>query len=113
MNNPIISWRHSPKKYQYLNIIGKIVCLTKIYVPTADFSSSDPYFVGIIDFKKKGKIIGQIINETDQEIKIGHKVIGVIRRGKGVGQSEIVEYLVKFKLNVHDYKANIVKTTYN
>lgn len=98
MNNPIVSWRNSRKRYQYLNKTGRIVCLTKIHAATADFSPYAPYFVGIVDFGRKGKIAGQIINETDKEIRIGSKVIGIIRRGKEIGQSEIVEYLVKFKL---------------
>jgi len=98
MNNPIISWRNSPQKYQLLNKTGKIISWTKIYTTTADFSANTPYLVGIIDFGKNGKTTGQIINETNKSIKIGQKVTGVIRQGKEVSKSEIIEYLVKFKI---------------
>lgn len=97
MNNPINSWRNNKNKYRYLNKIGRIVCLTKIYTPTADFSPSAPYFVGIIEFKNKERISGQIVNEKEKEIKIKDRVIGIIRRGKEVTSDGIVEYLVKLK----------------
>ena len=97
MNNPIISWRNSAKKYQFLNKLGHVVSFTKIYTATADFSGNIPYYVGIIDFGKNIKTIGQIVNESPRNLKIGQKVIGIIRLGKKVEPSEIVEYLVKFK----------------
>ena len=96
MNTPIKNWRNK-SKYQYLGKFGKIVCLTRIYSSTADFSQSVPYFVGIIEFENKKRIAGQIINEKKEAIKIGERVIGIIRKGKETANDEIVEYLVKFK----------------
>lgn len=98
MNNPIKSWRNNKNKYHYLNKIGKIVCLTKIYTAATNFSAYIPYYVGIIELGNKERISGQIINERKEEIKIGDKVIGIIRKGKETANNEIVEYLVKFKV---------------
>lgn len=98
MNNPINSWRKNKNKYEYLNKIGKIVCLTKIHSAATDFSAYVPYYVGIIEMGNKEKISGQIVNEKEEEIKIGDKVIGIIRKGKETANNEIVEYLVKFKV---------------
>ena len=98
MNSPIVSWRNSQKRYHYLNKIGKIVCLTKIYTATKDFSKNVPYYVGIIEFETKERITGQIVNEKEKEAKIGDSVIGIIRKGKETANDEIVEYLVKFKV---------------
>ncbi|HNY04346.1 MAG TPA: OB-fold domain-containing protein [Candidatus Woesebacteria bacterium] len=97
MNNPIISWRSSSKKYQFLNKVGQIVSFTKIHTATTDFSRNVPYYVGVINFGKNIKTIGQIVNESRKEIKIGQKVIGIIRLGKKVEPNEVVEYLIKFK----------------
>jgi uncharacterized OB-fold protein len=98
MNNPINSWRNNINKYQYLNKIGKVVCLTKIHTATQDFTKYTPYFVGIIEFGNKERISGQIVCENNIEIKINDKVIGILRKGKETPNDGIVEYLVKFKV---------------
>lgn len=97
MSSPIKSWRNNKNKYQYLDKLGKIVCLTKIYTATADFSKEVPYSVGIIEFEDKEKIAGQIVNENEKEIKTGDRVIGIIRKGRETANDGIIEYLVKFK----------------
>lgn len=98
MNNPINSWRNNKSKYQYLDKLGKIVCLTKIYTAIAGFSKNVPYYVGIIELENEERITGQLVNEREKEIKTGSGVIGIIRQGKETANDEIVEYLVKFKV---------------
>ncbi len=96
MTTPIKNWRDK-NKYQYLGKYGKIVCLTRIYNPTTGFSKSVPYDIGIIEFGNKKRVVGQIVNEKNEEIKIKERVVGIIRKGKEVASDEIIEYLVKFK----------------
>jgi len=87
MKNTIEYWRDGLNKYLYLGKTGKVLSYTRM----------EEILVAVIDFGKNGNVIGSLIN-TAKKIKIGDRVIGVIRRVGKPNESGLVQYGVKFKL---------------
>jgi uncharacterized OB-fold protein len=86
-DSPINAWRRNQKRYQFLGKIGRVV----------SFTQGERYFAQI-EFPDGQKTIGQIVSENKGEnLDIGSKVVGVLRRLKSPDKDDIVQYLVKFK----------------
>ncbi|OGF98725.1 hypothetical protein A3D78_07315 [Candidatus Gottesmanbacteria bacterium RIFCSPHIGHO2_02_FULL_39_14] len=97
MLSPVKIWRNQKKIKSLLFLKGKIVSYTQIYVPPAGFEAQAPYIVAIAEFNKGLRIIAQLVDYLDVNLKIGQKVITVLRRTKDPGLEGIIPYGIKFK----------------
>ena len=97
MLSPVKIWRNQKKIKSLLFLKGKIVSYTQIYVPPAGFEAQAPYIVAIAEFNKGLRIIAQLVDYLDANLKIGQKVITVLRRTKDPGLEGIIPYGIKFK----------------
>ncbi len=97
MTNPSQVWRHHKTLNKYLNRTGKLLVWTKISVPPLGFEDFIPYISGIVEFENGEKMPAQIVDCEESSLKPNLKVVTVIRRGKKVNPSEIIEYIVKVR----------------
>lgn len=89
-------WRRAKKIGKYLGKKGKVESFTRILQAPAGFEKQTPFWVGIVKFPNGEKITAQLVD--GKGIRVGSKVVGVLRRIGTVEKSEVVEYGVKFKL---------------
>ncbi len=88
-------WRRAKKNYKYLGKRGTVESLTKIVQAPAGYEEMAPYWVGVIRLRCGKKVTAQLVG--GEEIRIGSKVFGALRRVKAVNKSSVIEYGIKFK----------------
>ncbi len=91
------TWRQHKILHKYLNKKGKLLVWTKITVPPSGFEDFIPYYSGIVQFEEGEKLPVQIVDFKEEQLVENVEVITVIRRGKKVTTSDIIEYTVKVK----------------
>jgi uncharacterized OB-fold protein len=98
MNSPVAIWRNQKKIRDNLNKTGEIISYTKIHVAPPEYESYVPYYVALVRLDSGDLTYGQLIDMTDDEVKIGVKVTAVLRRIRNVAAEEVLEYGVKFTI---------------
>ena len=98
MNSPIKTWRNSKNQHKYLGKKGKIVSFTQINAGPVGFENQTPYWAGIIELEDGERIAGVLIAVRNQKPKASNKTIGILRIMRDVGEEEVVEYGVKWKI---------------
>ncbi|PIQ73252.1 hypothetical protein COV58_03500 [Candidatus Roizmanbacteria bacterium CG11_big_fil_rev_8_21_14_0_20_36_8] len=94
--SPIRLWRNQKKDRDNLNLVGKIVSWTEIFVAPKRFKDNSPYTVLLVKLQNGNFIYGQLVDFEKSDREIGKTVKTVLRR-QGISQlEEIVEYGVKF-----------------
>ncbi len=97
MISPIKVWRRQKEIRKVLGKKGKILVWTKIFTPGADFKKYAPYPVVLVELENKEKIYGQLADYEDVDLKIGRKVISILRKVRSSTDEEVIAYGVKFK----------------
>ncbi len=98
MISPVKIWRRQEEIRKILGYEGKVISWTKIFVSGLDFKKFVPYFVVLVELKNKTKVVGQLVDFNGNKLKIGEKVVAVLRKVKDVKEEDIIPYSVKFKL---------------
>jgi len=91
-------WRRQQEIRQYLGKIGHIVSYTQIHSAGQDFIGQTPYFCVLVELLDGEKLFGQLAGFYPEGIRIGQKVISILRLGKEVVHDEIVEYALKWRV---------------
>ena len=97
MKSAVTIWRKQKKDKLLLGQQGKIVTWTTINIPPPKFMGLTPYSVVLVELENKQKVYGQLVNFEENELKIGQKVMSILRRSGKVGAEDVIEYGVKFK----------------
>ena len=97
MLSPVKIWRNQKKVNQLLNQKGKIISWTKIHIPPTGFELQAPYIVTIVRFNSGKQYTAQLVDYSDSQLKIGQRVISVLRRTKDPGEEGVIPYGIKFK----------------
>ena len=97
MNSPIQSWRQQKITRGLLSKTGKIITWTKIYVSTAEYKAYTPYPVVLVEFEGGERAYGQLVDFEEKDVKIGNKVISILRILHKGSAEDIVEYGLKFR----------------
>ncbi len=97
MVSPVKIWRNQKKIKKLLNLEGKIISFTKIYVPPAGFEAQAPYIVAIAKLKNGLFYTAQLVDCCFSEVFIGQKIKTVLRRTKNPGEEGVIPYGIKFK----------------
>lgn len=92
--SPAIIKRTKENRYRFLGKVGRVKSFTSIAVSPSGLKNRAPYLVGIVDFGKEKATLPLADVEQD-EVKIGMKVVGVMRRMLEPGKDEIIVYGVK------------------
>lgn len=98
MISPVKLWRRQKKIREYLGRTGQILTWTKIYVAASCFKHQSPYLVVLVKFENGERAVGQLVDYHEKDLKIGEKVISVLRRVRKSGKEEVIPYGLKFKL---------------
>lgn len=90
------------RKGKLQNIIysgkGEIFSYTVIHAAPRGFEYRKPYVLAIIKLAEGPMLTAQIVDCEPQEVGIGSKVKSVFRRIEARGDSEIIKYGYKFRL---------------
>lgn len=86
------------QEFTIINFCGKgtVETFTKITTPSKIFSKQPPYCIGIIRLKEGPKILAQIVDIEFENLKIGLIVQTSFRKIYSTGESEIINYGLKF-----------------
>ncbi len=97
MISPIKIWRRQKEIRVILGKKGKVLAWTKIYAAGADFKKYAPYPVVLVKLENKEKVYGQLVDFQDQDLKIGKKVVSVLRKVRAASDEGVIAYGIKFK----------------
>lgn len=97
MISPVKIWRRQKEIRKILGKKGKILTWTKIQAPGSDFKKYAPYPVVLVKLENKEKAYGQLVDWEKEDLKIGKKVVSVLRKVREPSKEGIIAYGVKFK----------------
>ncbi len=97
MISPIKIWRRQKEIRKILGMNGRVLVWTKIYTPGFDFKKYAPYPVVLVELKNKEKVYGQLVDYKDEDLKMGMKVVSVLRKVREPSVDGVIAYGVKFK----------------
>ena len=95
--SPVKLWRRQKKTAVLIGKKGKILTYSLIRVAPKDFIEQAPYPVVIVKLDDGENMIGQLVDFEKEELKIGRKVIAVLRRIRTENKEEVIPYSIKFK----------------
>jgi uncharacterized OB-fold protein len=86
--------RTKDERYKFLGEEGRVVSFTSIAVPPRGLTNRAPYLVAVVEFGKERATL-QLANVEAKEVKVGMKVMGVMRRMSEPSKDGIIVYGVK------------------
>jgi len=97
MITPVKIHRHQKETTSLIGKKGKIVVWTIIRIATKLFSSQAPYPVAIVKLDQGQRIIGQLVDWEEEDLKQGREVIAVLRRSHTEDKESVITYTIKFR----------------
>lgn len=97
MISPIKIWRRQKEIRKVLGKKGRVLTWTKIYTPGTDFKKYAPYPVVLVKLENNEKIYGQLVDYEEKDLKIGGKVISILRKVRSSTDEGVIAYGVKFR----------------
>lgn len=103
MSTPASIWRQHKKLHNFLNLEGKLLVWTKIFVAPEGFEHQTPYLVGIVQFSDPSTNSGQvkmplqIVDCEEKDLTVNKLVRVVIRKIGKVKSEDVIEYGLKVK----------------
>ena len=95
--SPVKIWRRQKEVREQLGKKGKVISWTFIYAPPVDFKKTAPYGVVLVEFKKGDRAYGQLVETDMKDIKIGMRVVSILRKVRDVSSEDVIAYGLKFK----------------
>lgn len=86
---------------------GKVHSFTVIRAPPDGFELFAPYIVGIIELDEGPKVISQIVDCGQDDVRIGMPVSACFRRLRTEGKDGIICYGFKFRPTDYSWKQNV------
>ncbi len=80
-----------------IGVTGKIVSWTIVRVPPANFSYQAPYPVVIVKLDDGGRICAQLVDYKEEHLRIGQRVVTVVRRTIQSDTEAVIPYGIKVK----------------
>lgn len=97
MLSPVKLWRRQKEIRNKLNRLGKVISWTRIYVTSRRFRFQAPYYLVLVELINKERLIGQLVDERGKNVRIGMRVVSVLRRLRRGGKEGVIVYGLKFK----------------
>lgn len=97
ITTPVKLWRRQKNTATLIGIRGKILLWTIIRVPTKTFANEAPYPVVIVELENKEKMVGQLVDWENKDLKKGQKVNAVLRRSFTGDSESVIAYCLKFR----------------
>ncbi|MBI4991028.1 OB-fold domain-containing protein [Candidatus Gottesmanbacteria bacterium] len=97
MISPVKIWRNQKKIQKLLGLEAKIVSFTRVHVPPVGFISQAPYVIIVAEFNSGRRYTAQLVDGGEHHLKIGQKVISVLRKTRDPSEEGVIPYGVKFR----------------
>lgn len=97
ITTPVKLWRRQKAVAGHIGRKGKILNWTVIRVPAKSFHNEAPYPVAIVELEDRERMIGQLVDWEEKDLKKGKKVVAVLRRSFTGDFESIIAYNIKFK----------------
>jgi len=97
MLSPVKIWRNQRKIAKLVGKTGTIISWTIIRTPPADFVSQAPYPVVLVELDDKTRLTSQLVDWREGSLRIGQKVVTIIRRITEPNVDGIIPYGIKVK----------------
>jgi len=95
--SPVKIWRHQKETSLLLEKEGKIVSWTLVRVPPFGYERQAPYQVVLVELKIGKRMIGQLVDWQENDLKTGRQVKTVYRRIRQPDPEGVIPYGIKFK----------------
>ena len=76
---------------------GRIISWTTVRVPPANFSYQAPYPVVLVELVSGGRIPAQMVDFSEKQLKLGQKVVTVVRKTIQSETDAVIPYGIKVK----------------
>lgn len=97
ITTPVKLWRRQKSVSENIGRIGTVLNWTIVRVPPKAFHHEAPYPMVIVKYENGEKMIGQLVDWEEKDLKKGRKVIAVLRRSFSGDSESIIAYHIKFK----------------
>lgn len=95
MTSPVKIWRNQKKIAALIGKKGKVISWTFIRIPPAGFEAQAPYPTAIVKLEDGRMIIVQMVDYSDKNLKVGQKVVTVVRRIMQTEGADVIPYGIK------------------
>lgn len=97
MLSPVKVWRNQKYVARMIGKTGKIISWTTIRVPPANFGYQAPYPVVIVELDTGVRIPAQLVDYEEKQLKLGQKVITIVRKTIQSDTDDVIPYGIKVK----------------
>ena len=98
-NKPVVCKRCGSKDYVETELpkTGKLIAYTIVKFAPKEFSEMAPYAIGLIELDDGTRIVSQLTDFREEELREGMRVEAVFRRIRVNGEQGVIEYGFKFR----------------
>lgn len=96
ITTPVKQWRRQKNVSLLIGQEGSILSFTLIRVAAKGFGKESPYPVIIVKMDNGKKIIGQLVDWEDDDLKKGQRVRAILRKLTPDHTENIIAYVIKF-----------------
>ncbi|MDV3243888.1 MAG: Zn-ribbon domain-containing OB-fold protein [Nitrososphaerales archaeon] len=75
---------------------GRILTYTQLHEPLPGFEAQAPFYLAVVELENGARVLTQIVDSPDEEVKTGAKVRAAVRRVRVDGESGQIQYGYKF-----------------
>lgn len=93
---PVKQWRRQKNVSKLIGQEGTILSFTLIRVAAKGFGKESPYPVVIVKMENGKKLIGQLVDWEEENLKKGQRVRAVLRKLTPDHTENIIAYAIKF-----------------
>lgn len=97
MISPVKIWRRQKELRKLLGKKGIILSWTIIYTPGVEFKKYAPFPVAIVKLESGEKLTAPIVDYEKEDLKIGKKVIVILRKVREGDHEDVLVYGIKLK----------------
>lgn len=99
ITTPVKIWRRGKKIASKIGETGVILHHTIVRVPPKNFSDQAPYPVVIVKLGNGERVVGQLVDWSQKDLKKGRKVVAVMRKivNDDADTSSVIHYGIKYK----------------
>jgi len=98
-SKPIVCKRCRSRDFMEVELpkTGRLIAYTIVNSAPKEFNDSSPYIIGLIELDDGTRIISQLTDFKEDELREGVRVEAVFRRIRVNGEQGIIEYGYKFR----------------
>ncbi len=96
---PLLCRRCRSRRFSEVELprTGKLIAYTVLRSPPKEFRDFAPYAIGLIELDDGTRVLGQLTDFKDEELREGVRVEAVFRRIRVNGEEGLIEYGYKFR----------------